>query len=95
MLISKQDWDFLSCGDPFWGDSAKVIEDLSGHYLGYFTGATLAGNSVPQKPKQPPGQSRVADQQGRCKSTWTGELKLPWREAGPPNHHDNKVYSDQ
>ena len=23
------------------------------------------------------------------------EFKLPWREAGPPNHHDNKVDSDQ
>jgi len=21
--------------------------------------------------------------------------QLPWREAGPPNHHDNKVDSDQ
>jgi len=24
-----------------------------------------------------------------------GEFKLPWREAGPPNHHDDKVDSDQ
>ena len=23
------------------------------------------------------------------------ELKLPWREAGPPHHHDDKVDSDQ
>ena len=22
-------------------------------------------------------------------------IKLPWREAGPPNHHDDKVDSDQ
>jgi len=22
-------------------------------------------------------------------------LQLPWREAGPPNHHDDKVDSDQ
>ena len=22
-------------------------------------------------------------------------FKLPWREAGPPNHHDDKVVSDQ
>jgi hypothetical protein len=21
--------------------------------------------------------------------------ELPWREAGPPNHHDDKVNSDQ
>ena len=25
------------------------------------------------------------------KATWTREFKLPWREAGPPNHHDDKV----
>ena len=24
-----------------------------------------------------------------------GGFKLPWREAGPPNHHDDKVDSDQ
>jgi len=29
--------------------------------------------------------------QGRCKATWTREFKLPWREAGPPNHHDDNV----
>ena len=23
------------------------------------------------------------------------KFKLPWREAGPPNHHDDKVDSDQ
>ena len=23
------------------------------------------------------------------------EFKLPWREDGPPNHHDDKVDSDQ
>ena len=23
------------------------------------------------------------------------EFKLPWREAGPPNHHDDKVDADQ
>jgi len=30
-----------------------------------------------------------------CKATWKREFKLPWREAGPPNHHDDKVDSDQ
>ena len=24
-----------------------------------------------------------------------GNSKLPWRKAGPPNHHDDKVDSDQ
>ena len=26
---------------------------------------------------------------------WKGEFKLPWREAGPPNHLDDKVDPDQ
>jgi len=29
------------------------------------------------------------------RGTWKREFKLPWREAGPPNHHDDKVDSDQ
>ena len=29
----------------------------------------------------------------RCKATWKRECRLPWREAGPPNHHDDKVDS--
>jgi len=27
--------------------------------------------------------------QGSCKATWKREFKLPWREAGPLNHHDD------
>ena len=34
-------------------------------------------------------------QEGRCKATWKGNSKLPWRKAGPPNHLDDKVDSDQ
>ena len=34
-------------------------------------------------------------QKGRCKATWKREFKLPWREAGPPNHVDDKVDADQ
>ena len=26
---------------------------------------------------------------------WKRECKLPWRETGPPNHHDDRVDSDQ
>jgi len=33
--------------------------------------------------------------EGRCEATWKREFKLPWREAGPPTHHDDKVDSDQ
>jgi hypothetical protein len=32
---------------------------------------------------------------GRCKAAWKREFKLPWREAGPPNHHDDEVDSYQ
>ena len=39
--------------------------------------------------------ARICHQEGRCKATWKRESKLPWREAGPPNHHDDKVDSDQ
>ena len=31
----------------------------------------------------------------RCKATSKREFKIPWREAGPPNHHDDKADSDQ
>ena len=34
-------------------------------------------------------------QEGRYKATWKMKFTLTWREAGPPNHLDNKVDSDQ
>ena len=40
------------------------------------------------------GKDRQAEE-GRCRATWERELKLPWREAGPPNYLDDKVDSDQ
>ena len=30
-----------------------------------------------------------------CKATWKRECELPWREAGPPNHQDDKEDSDR
>ena len=33
--------------------------------------------------------------EGRCKATRKREFKLSWREAGPPNHLDDKVDSGQ
>jgi len=38
---------------------------------------------------------QIPAEEGRRKATWKREFKLPWREAGPPNHHDDKVDSDQ
>jgi len=32
---------------------------------------------------------------GRYKATWKMEFKLPWRKAGPPNHLDDTVDSEQ
>ena len=34
-------------------------------------------------------------QEGGCKATWKRYFKLPWREAGPPDHHVDKVNVDQ
>ena len=33
--------------------------------------------------------------EGRCKATWKRKFNLPWREAGPPNHHNDEVDPDQ
>jgi hypothetical protein len=33
--------------------------------------------------------------EGICKATWKREYKLPWRQAGPPNHLNKTVVSDQ
>jgi len=41
------------------------------------------------------GLHRVSGFLIRVSDTWKREFKLPWREAGPPNHHDDKVDSDQ
>jgi len=32
---------------------------------------------------------------GRCKATWKREFEIPWCEAGPPNHQNDKVGSGQ
>ena len=33
--------------------------------------------------------------EGRCKATRNREFNLSWREAGPPDNHDDKVVSGQ
>ena len=37
---------------------------------------------------------QVTDHVTRCKATWKRGFKLPWREAGPPNHHDDTREAD-
>ena len=34
-------------------------------------------------------------QEGRCEATWKSKFKLPWREARPPYHYEDKLDSDQ
>jgi len=47
-------------------------------------------------PRAPPASfSPPPARKVECKATWQREFKLPWCQAGPPNHHDDKVVSDQ
>ena len=34
-------------------------------------------------------------QEGICEATWKKKFRLPWREAGSPNHRDDEVDRDQ
>ena len=38
---------------------------------------------------------RPEDARAHLRKADVRQFKLPWREAGPPNHHDDKVDSDQ
>ena len=38
---------------------------------------------------------RVSSKEVVYKATWKRDFELPWREAGPPKHLDDKVDSDQ
>jgi len=42
-----------------------------------------------------PLQSKEIEKEDIRKATWKKGFKLPWREAGPPNHHEDQVDSDQ
>ena len=53
------------------------------------------------EPNPPPDEVREAlavackhSMSTREKAAWKTEFKLPWCEAGPPNHRDDKVDSD-
>jgi len=39
--------------------------------------------------------SKCTPEEGRCKATWQRDFNIAWRVASPPNHHDDKVDSDQ
>ena len=38
---------------------------------------------------------KLEEELGKWEVRWKREFKFSWREAGPPNHHDDKVDSDQ
>ena len=83
-------------------------ENLSGDEVYYTISLILLVKNMPcSKPRCQKGFDLIAFQykilthlggwpsEGRCKATWKRELKLPWRKAGPPDHHDDRVNSDQ
>ena len=48
-----------------------------------------------QNPSLPTEGAMAYVSEGGCKDTWKKEFKLPWREAGPPDHHECKADSGQ
>jgi len=52
------------------------------------------GLRVIKKKRVGTGAHSISSQEA-FKASWKREFKLPWREAGPPNHHDDKLDSDQ
>ena len=55
---------------------------------GSWSGRERGASSRQPGPRYTLSGSCVFD--GRCKATWKWKFQLPWREAGPPNHHDDK-----
>ena len=49
----------------------------------------------PSLPRRPLSFGSRFILEGRCKATWKREFILPWRETGPPNHHADRVDSNQ
>ena len=40
-------------------------------------------------------EQHTVPEAGNCEATWKREFKLLCREVGPPNHHDDRVDSDE
>jgi len=54
---------------------------------------SLAGDAAPARLEG--GWGRTLPEYRERRQDPQVEFKLPWREAGPPKHHDDKVDSDQ
>ena len=70
--------------------SEVPLYDFQGPLWGQFSSQRHWRNGVSSK-KLEDLQTRKVD---RCKATCKREFTLAWREAGPPNHHDDEVDSD-
>ena len=68
----------------------RVTEMCSGSEAGSYL--RLIDSYITQLKAQ--GPSAGAGQDRRSASGAGRARELPWREAGPPNHHDDKVDSD-
>ena len=56
-------------------------------------GSVMMGTHV--SPRIPAARSITVCEEGRFKAARKRKFKLPWREAGSLNHHDDIVHSDQ
>ena len=75
-------------------DVAVFVKDVA-----VFT--AMSGCGVARRAWEPPPLpsstkvTRGKERGSGYKDTWKRECKLPWREAGPPNHQDGPMDSDQ
>ena len=74
-----------------WGNGGETV----GRRTGAVGVASRNPGGVDLKHNFPVIQDVHLREEGSCKATWKKKFKLPWREAGPPDHHDDKVDSDQ
>jgi len=58
-------------------------------------GSEMSNSATAESTNDPLAREVICVRRGGGKATWKREFKPPWREAGPPNHHDDKVDSDQ
>jgi len=75
--------------EPLIGSTALYRADVSWNTY-------LWGGSPPLEHRPPLRVQSLLRELGPRTLACSGrEFKLPWREAGPPYHHDDKVDSDQ
>ena len=83
------------CGSMTSAQSYSVFgNEIEGANLpiktGVYSPALCRGSKISEG-----GQITSRSVEGRCNAIWKREFKLPRREAGPPNHLNDKLDSDQ